>query len=78
MLQKSGFITVSVELVYLAVTAAFMIFRIIITATPYKDPLLPLERPASRLLFGAGDAKKAAAETPKKVENGKVETKKKQ
>ncbi|KAK3763632.1 hypothetical protein RRG08_057052 [Elysia crispata] len=76
MLQSSGLIPVAEELVYLSVVAIFMIFRITITMTSFKDPLLPLEQPAAKLLFGVGDKKKQASETTGKVENGKVETKK--
>ncbi|GFR62929.1 trimeric intracellular cation channel type B-A [Elysia marginata] len=77
MLQRSGLIAVKEELVYLSVVAVFMIFRVLITVTPYKDPLLPIERPAARLLFGVGDMRKHAGETTGKIENGKIESKKK-
>lgn len=85
MLQTSGLLAVKEELLYLAVIAIFMTFRVMITFTPYKDPLLPLERPLSRLLFGVGDTKMQSANTSGniengkavKVENGKVESKKK-
>ncbi|RUS84258.1 hypothetical protein EGW08_008010 [Elysia chlorotica] len=77
MLQSTGLIPVSQELTYLSVVTVFMLFRVIITFSPYKDPLLPLELPASRLLFGLGDKKSQATETVREEKNMNEELKKK-
>ncbi|GFO29286.1 hypothetical protein PoB_005579100 [Plakobranchus ocellatus] len=75
MLQASGFLLISVEITYLMVVVLFMIFRLLMTVTPNKDPLLPLEMPICKILFGTAEPKKRISGG--RMENGRVDDKKK-
>ncbi|GFO10932.1 trimeric intracellular cation channel type b-a [Plakobranchus ocellatus] len=75
MLQASRFLLISVEITYLTVVVLFMIFRLLMTVTPNKDPLLPLEMPICKILFGTAEPKKRVSGG--RMENGRVDDKKK-
>jgi len=71
LLHERGVIKAPIEIVTLGVVGVFVVFRLAILIFKVKDPLLPLETPVTRLLFGSSSETPTAEPTKQKEEKAK-------